>query len=68
MRRNHIHCKDMTQSLLIYTERQQRLYAHIATNIHRENREAGKVGISWFLPTFPELTVNLMCQLTVEIS
>ncbi len=30
---NHIHCKDMTQSWLIYTERQQRLCAHVATNI-----------------------------------
>ncbi len=33
MHRNHIHCKDMTQFLLIYTERQQRLCAHAATNI-----------------------------------
>ena len=30
---NHIHCKDTTQSLLIYTEQQQRLCAHAATNI-----------------------------------
>ena len=36
--------------------------------LHRQNREAEKVGISWFLPTFPELAVNLMCQLTVGIS
>jgi len=35
---------------------------------HRQNRETRKVGISWFLSTFPELAVNLMCQLTVEIS
>ncbi len=34
MHRNHIHCKDTTQSLLIYTEWQQRLCAHAATNIH----------------------------------
>jgi len=34
MHRNHIHCKDMTQSLLIYTEQQQRLCAHVATYIH----------------------------------
>ncbi len=31
---NHIHCKDTTQSSLIYTEQQQRLYAHVATHIH----------------------------------
>ncbi len=30
---NHIHCKNMTQSLLIYIEQQQRLCAHAATNI-----------------------------------
>ncbi len=34
MRCNHIHCKDTTQSLLIYTERQQRLCIHAATHIH----------------------------------
>ncbi len=34
MRRKYIHCKDMTQSLLIYTEQQQRLCACIATHIH----------------------------------
>ena len=33
MHRNHIHCKDTTQSLLIYTEQQQHLCAHVATNI-----------------------------------
>ncbi len=31
--RNHIHCKDTTQSLLIYTEQQQRLCARAVTNI-----------------------------------
>ncbi len=31
---NHIHCKDTTQSLLIYTERQQRLCACATTHIH----------------------------------
>ncbi len=31
---NHIHCKNMIQSLLIYTEQQQRLYAYAATHIH----------------------------------
>ncbi len=34
MRCNHIHCKDTTQSLLIYTERQQHLCACVATHIH----------------------------------
>ena len=34
MHRNHIHCKDMTQSLLIYIKRQQRLCIHAATYIH----------------------------------
>ncbi len=34
MHRNYIHCKDMTQSLLIYTEQQQRLCAYAATHIH----------------------------------
>ncbi len=34
---NQIHCKDMTQSLLIYTERQQRLCAHAATNIRHSH-------------------------------
>jgi len=33
MHRNHIHCKNTTQSLLIYTKRQQRLCACVATNI-----------------------------------
>ncbi len=37
MHRNHIHCKDMTQSLLIYTERQQRLCACAATNIRHSH-------------------------------
>ena len=32
--RNHIHCKDTTQSLLIYIKQQQRLCTHIATHIH----------------------------------
>ncbi len=31
---NHIHCKNMTQFLLIYTEWQQRLCAYAATHIH----------------------------------
>ena len=31
---NHIHCEDITQSLLIYTEQQQRLCAYAATHIH----------------------------------
>ncbi len=34
MRCNHIHCKDTTQSLLIYTKQQQRLCACIAIHIH----------------------------------
>ncbi len=34
MHRNHIHDEDTTQSLLIYTERQQRLCACAATHIH----------------------------------
>ncbi len=34
MHDNHIHWEDMTQSLLIYTEQQQRLCAHAATHIH----------------------------------
>ncbi len=33
----HIHCKDMTQSLLIYTERQQRFCACAATNIRHSH-------------------------------
>ncbi len=37
MHRNHIHCKDMTQSLIIYTERQQRLCACAATNIRHSH-------------------------------
>ena len=34
---NHIHCKDTTQSLLIYTEQQQRLCAWAATNIRHSH-------------------------------
>ena len=34
---NYIHCKDTTQSLLIYTERQQRLCACAATNIQHSH-------------------------------
>jgi hypothetical protein len=37
MHRNHIHCKDTTQFLLIYTERQQRLCARAATNIRHSH-------------------------------
>ncbi len=37
MHRNHIHCKNTTQSLLIYTERQQRLCARAATNIRHSH-------------------------------
>ncbi len=37
MHRNHIHCKDTTQSLLIYTERQRRLCARAATNIRHSH-------------------------------
>ncbi len=37
MHRNHIHCKDMTQSLLIYTEQQQRLCARAATHIRHSH-------------------------------
>ncbi len=37
MHRNHIHCKDTTQSLLIYTERQQRLCACVATIIRHSH-------------------------------
>ncbi len=33
MHRDHIHYKNMIQSLLIYTEQQQHLYAYTATNI-----------------------------------
>ena len=34
---NHIHCKNMTQSLLIYTEQQQRLCTYVATNIQHSH-------------------------------
>ncbi len=34
MHRNHIHCEDMIQSLLIYIEQWQRFCAHVATHIH----------------------------------
>ncbi len=37
MHRNHIHCKDTTQSLLIYTEQQQHLCAYAATNIQHSH-------------------------------
>ncbi len=37
MRRKYIHCEDTTQSLLIYTERQQRLCAYAATNIRHSH-------------------------------
>jgi len=37
MHRNHIHCKDTTQSLLIYTERQERLCTRAATNIRHSH-------------------------------
>jgi len=36
--------------------------------LSKQNRKREKVDISWFLPTFPELAVNLMCQLTIKIS
>jgi len=39
-----------------------------AANLHRQNHKAKKVDISWFLSTFSELAVNLICQLTIEIS
>ena len=34
---NHIHCEDTTQSLLIYTEQQQRLCTRAATNIRHSH-------------------------------
>jgi len=37
MHRKHIHCKDTTQSLLIYTEQQQRLCARAATHIRHSH-------------------------------
>ncbi len=37
MHRNHIHCENMIQSLLIYTEQQRRLYACAATNIRHSH-------------------------------
>ncbi len=37
MHHKYIHCKDITQSLLIYTERQQHLCAHAATNIRHSH-------------------------------
>ncbi len=37
MRRRYIYCKDTTQSLLIYTEQQQRLCACAATNIQHSH-------------------------------
>ncbi len=50
--RNHIHCKDTTQSLLIYTERQQRLCAHAATNI-------------WHSHSHCKGTTQLLCTYTL---
>ncbi len=52
MHRNHIHCKDMTQSLLIYTEWQQRLCACAATHIHHTH-------------TYCEGTIQLLCIYTL---
>ena len=37
MHRNHVHCEDITQSLLIYTEQQQRLCACVAINIRHSH-------------------------------
>ncbi len=52
MHRNYIHCKNMTQSLLIYTERQQRLCACVATYIHH-------------IHTYCEGTIQLLCIYTL---
>ncbi len=35
---------------------------------HQQNHKREKVDISWFLLTFSELAVNLMCQLMIKIS
>ena len=47
MHHNHIYCKDMTQSLLIYTERQQRLCACAATHIRHIHIYTAKTQLSF---------------------
>ncbi len=44
------------------------LWLYSKDSLCRQNRKAKKVDISWFLLTFSELAVNLICQLTIEIS
>ncbi len=60
MHRNHIHCKDMTQSLLIYTEWQQRLCAHAATHIHHTHTHThtAKTRLSFYTSTRSHDAVN----------
>ena len=62
MHRNHIHCKDMTQSLLIYTERQQRLCAHAATNIQHSNSHCKDT--TQLLRTY----ISVQCSKSVDFS
>ncbi len=61
-------CKDLKDKQLELYQIMIKVEIFYHLRLHWQNREAKKVGISWFLPTFSELAVNLMCQLTIEIS
>ncbi len=62
MHRNHIHCKDTTQSLLIYTEQQQRLCAHAATNIRHSHSHCK--GTTQLLHTY----ISMQCSKSIDFS
>ncbi len=62
MHRNHIHCKDTTQSLLIYTEWQQHLYAYAATNIRHSHNHCE--GTTQLLRTY----TSVQCSKLIDFS
>ncbi len=62
MHRNHIHCKDTTQSLLIYTEWQQRLCACVATNIRHSHSHCE--GTTQLLHTY----TSVQCSKSIDFS
>ncbi len=62
MHRKYIHCEDTTQSLLIYTEWQQRLCAHAATNIQHSHSHCK--GTTQLLRTY----TSVQCSKSIDFS
>ncbi len=61
-------CKRVIAKVIEILSSMMNLLRREQSLLHWQNHETRKVNISWFLSTFSELTVNLMCQLTIKIS